>query len=114
MVAPDEARMSVTVNATAESNSAAASHLQVVLRELIADLVRLGGQVLTARTTRAPLTWSTQSMQPQEECAHDTISGEQRYTGRHRASVAVLLAVRDFSLLADVAATLTRRDARRG
>jgi hypothetical protein len=47
------------------------SDVQATLPGILADLARLGGRALTAETTGAPLTWSTQSMRTHEEHAHD-------------------------------------------
>ena len=110
MVAPDEVRISTTVRASGDSKSAATAQVRSMLPGLVDDLVELGGQVLTATTTRAPLTWSTQSLHTHEEFAHDKVSGEHGPTGRHQASVEVHVVVRDFALLAGVAAALTVRD----
>jgi len=109
-VAPDEAQILLTASATSDSKSAATSQVQASLPGVLTSLAQLGGEVLTAQTTRAPLTWSTQSIQTQEEYDHDKISGAHGPTGRHQASVAVQVTVRDFSLLAGVAAALTSRD----
>ena len=109
MVAPDAAWIATTVGMTADSKSAATAQLQAVLPDLFADLMRLGGEVLTARTTRVPLTWSAHTTQTQAEFASDA-SGAHGPTGRHQASVAVQVTVRDFSLIAGVAAALTGRD----
>lgn len=109
-VAPDEAQIFLTASATSDSKSAATSQVQASLPGVLTSLAQLGGEVLTAQTTRAPLTWSTQSIQTQEEYDHDKVSGAHGPTGRHQASVAVQVTVRDFSLLAGVAAALTSRD----
>jgi len=107
---PDEARVFSTVSATADSKATAVSEVQTVLRGILADLAAFGGSVLTAESTRAALTWSTQSMQTQEEHANNKVTGEHGPTGRHQASVSLLITVRDFSLLAGAATTATGRD----
>lgn len=111
VVGPDEASISTTIRATAESKSAATGQVRALLPGILEDLAQLGGEVLTASTTRVPLTWSTQSIQTQEEFAEDRVSGVHGPTGRHQASVAVQIAVRDFSLIAGVTGALTRHDA---
>jgi len=108
--APDEARVFSTLSATAESKAAALLGVQTVLPGILADMAALGGSVLTADSTRAALTWSTQSMQTHEEHDHNKVTGEHGPTGRHHASVSLVIRVRDFSLLAEIATTLTGRD----
>lgn len=99
-----------TVSATSESKSAAMSEVRAALPRILSELARLGGEVLTAETTRAPLTWSAQSMRTQEEHAHDKVSGIHGPTGRHQSCVSLLITVRDFSLFAGVSAAMTRSD----
>ena len=86
------------------------SEVQSTMTVILADLARLGGSTLTAETTRAALTWSTQSMRTQAEYDHDKITGAHGPTGRHQSSVTLLVTVRDFSLLAGVAVAMTRED----
>jgi len=109
-IEPDEARVFTTLSATSESKSAAMSEVQAALPGILSELARLGGEVLTAETTRAPLTWSTQSMRTQEEHAHDKVSGMHGPTGRHQSSVTLLIIVRDFSLIAGVSEAVTNLD----
>ncbi len=108
--APDEARVLSTLSATAGSKNAAMTEVRTALPGILADLAQLGGEALTAQTIRAPLTWSTQSMRTQEEHAHDKTTGVHGPTGRHQSSVTLLVTVRDFSLLAGVAAAVISRD----
>ncbi len=49
-------------------------------------------------------------MQTHEEHAHNKITGEHGPTGRHQASVSLLITVRDFAMLEGVATTVTGRD----
>jgi hypothetical protein len=77
---------------------------------VLAELENLGGAALTAQTSRAPLTWSAQSLHTNEEHAHDQATGSHGPTGRHQASVAIVIAVRDFALLESVPAALTGQD----
>ena len=108
--APDRADLYTTLSATAESKSVATTKVQTALLGVLADLERSGGQVLTADSTRAALTWSTQSLRTQEEYGSDK-RGTHGPTGRQQASVTLQLAVGDFALLPTVAAALTSHDA---
>ncbi|PZS19383.1 MAG: hypothetical protein DLM57_04190, partial [Pseudonocardiales bacterium] len=109
-VAPDQVSLFSAVNEVADSNSAASSAAAATLTAMLAELADVGGQALTVRTTRGPVTWSTQSFQTREEYDIDQRTGGQRPTGRHRASASVLINVRDFALLDAVGAVLTSRD----
>ena len=102
--------MYLNLRATADSKSAAIAEIQEALPAVLADLTRLGGVVLTAGTMRAVLTWSTQSIRTREEYDHDKRTGVHGLTGRHLASVSVLITVRDFSVLAGVSTSVTSRD----
>lgn len=108
--APDEAGVFATLSAAAGSKREAMSEVQVQLSGMLQELVALGGEVLTASSLRAPLTWSTQSVQSHEEHSLDKITGAHGPTGRHIASVSLRLTVRNFALIADVTATLSQRD----
>lgn len=108
--APDQARVFSTVSATADSRTAAVSDVQAVLPAIFAGLTASGGVVLTADSARAALTWLVQSMQTHDEHAHNKVTGEHGPTGRHQASVSLLITVRDFSLLAGVTEAVTNRD----
>ena len=107
---PDYAQVSAGVTGTRESAAAAIADVQVRLSEIVAELRGMGGTVLTADTTRAPLTWSAPSVRTQEEYAHNKRTGEHGPTGRQQASVTLLVVLRDLTLLPDVAAVLTSRD----
>ncbi len=107
---PDEAKMFLTATATAGSKTAAVEQVQAVLSGVLAALARLGGSVLTAESTRAALTWSTQSMQTHEEHNHNKLTGEHGPTGRHQASVSVVITIRDFDLLGAVSMAVTGSD----
>jgi len=61
-IEPDEARLYSTLSATRDSKSSALSEVQAALPAIVAELTSLGGEVLTAESTRAPLTWPTQSI----------------------------------------------------
>ena len=100
-----------TISATADSKSAAVSDVQSTLTGILADLTQLSGEILTAETTRAALTWSTQSMRTQAEYDHDKMTGTHGPTGRHQSSVTLVVTVRDFSLLAGVSVAMTSEDA---
>ena len=102
--------MYVNLRAAADSKTAAIADLQAVLPRVLGDLGRLGGVVLTADTMRAGLTWSTHSIRTNEEYDHNRRTGEHGPTGRHLASVSMLITVRDFALLAEVSRAVTSRD----
>ncbi len=86
------------------------SEVHATMTGILADLARLGGVTLTTETTRAPLTWSAQSIRTQAEYDHDKITGAHGPTGRHQSSVTLLVTVRDFSLLPAVAVAMTKSD----
>lgn len=108
--APDQAQVQSTVSATTDSKSAATSQVQGVLAAILADLRGLGGQVLTEQSLRAALTWSAQSVQTQQEYAHNKVTGEHGPTGRQQCSVTFQIIVRDFALLEGISAAMTSRD----
>lgn len=108
--APDQARVFSTVSATSESKSAAVAEIHAALPSILADLAGLGGEALTAATTRAALTWSIHSMHTHEEHDHDKVTGAHGPTGRHQSSVSLLVTIRNLSLVEGVAAVLTGRD----
>lgn len=108
--APDQVDVAATLSAAAGSKSDAMSEVHTALSAMLDELTALGGEVLTASSLRAPLTWSTQSVQTHQEHTHDKTTGAHSPTGRHIASVSLRLTVRDFALIADATATLSRRD----
>src|SRR5262245_12531344 len=109
-VAPDQASIFLSVAASADGKSAAAAEATAGLAWVTSALADLGGEVLTPRTTRAPLTWSAHSMHTYEEQTHDKFSGAPSPTGRHRASIGVVVNVRDFTLLGRLETVLTGHD----
>lgn len=108
--APDEAQVLSNLSETADSKSEALLQVQAALSGVLADLAGMGGKVLTADTPRAALTWSKQSIQTHDEHTHDKATGAHGPTGRHQASVTLLVNVRDFALLGGVAAAMTDRN----
>jgi uncharacterized protein YggE len=110
IVPADQATIFLTVVATGDTKRASSSDVARALAAVTAQLAELGGESLTALTTRAPLTWSTQSIQTTEEHSFDKSSGAHAPTGRHRASAGLLVNVRDFGLLGQVQAVVTERD----
>jgi uncharacterized protein YggE len=110
IVAADQATIVLYVSATGDIKRAAASDVAGALAEITAALADLSGEVLTAETIRAPLTWSTQSIQTSEEHSHDKVTGVHGPTSRHLASVVLLINVRDFTLLGRLEATITEHD----
>jgi uncharacterized protein YggE len=110
IVAPDRASIYVTVLARGDTKRAAYSDVTRSLGVVTAELAELGGEGLTALTTRAPLTWSIQSIHTSEEGFFDQTSGAKRPTGRHQASANLLINVRDFELLGRVEGIVTGHD----
>ncbi len=108
--APDEAGVFATLSAAAGSKSDAMSKVHTALSAMLVELAALGGEVLAAASLRAPLTWSTQSIQTHEEHTHDKATGAHGPSGRHIASVSLRLTVRDLALIGDATATLSRQD----
>ncbi|HJQ02670.1 MAG TPA: SIMPL domain-containing protein [Jatrophihabitans sp.] len=107
MVAPDQAIIHCAVSKVADSPGAASAAVGAVLTEVTGELAALGGQPLTPDTVRAPLTWSAQSLSVQAEYDHDKATGRHGPTGRHHASVALLLTLRDFTLSETITGTIT-------
>ena len=107
MVAPDQASISCAVSNVADTPGAARAAISGVLAEVTGELAALGGQPLTPETARSPLTWSVQSLSIQEEYDHDKVTGRHGPTGRHYASVTVMLTLRDFTLSAQITSVLT-------
>ncbi|MGE5155942.1 MAG: SIMPL domain-containing protein [Betaproteobacteria bacterium] len=109
-VAPDQASIYVTVLATGDTKRAASSDVARALAVVTTELAELGGESLTALTTRALLTWSTRSIQTWEEHSVDQTSGAKGRTGRHQASASLLINVRDFQLLGRVERIVSGND----
>jgi uncharacterized protein YggE len=110
VVAPDQASLSTAVIAVEHSKAAAASAAAATLNEVVAELTELGGEVLAVDSARRPLTWSTHSVQTYEEYEDDRGRGTPGRSGRYRASVNLLISVRDFALLDAVNRVLVRHD----
>src|SRR6476469_5082967 len=81
-VAPDQAQLYTSVRSTAASKAEATAATRRSAGELADRLRQLGGQPLTVDTLRAPLTWSVQSINTQEEYADKGVQGHGP-TGRH-------------------------------
>lgn len=105
----DQAIFHASASRTRDTKEAASAEVVAVVANLVDDLSNLGGVVLTAQSRRAPLTWSTQSLHTAAE--FEKSSGGYGPTGRHTASVTLVIAVRDLTLLGRVEAALTTRDA---
>jgi uncharacterized protein YggE len=103
-VAPDEATVSCAVNVLGDTKDEARAGAAASLDELTAGLVELGGQPLTPETSRAPLSWSAYSVQTYPEHGFNKNTGEHGPTGRHQATVALRVMVRDFGLVSRVEA----------
>jgi uncharacterized protein YggE len=110
IVEPDEASLRTTISHVADSKGAATAAVAASVDEVLAELAELGGQVLTAQSTRSRLTWSTHSVQTHEEYEHDKRTGTGGPTGRHRAAAMLLITVRDFTLLDAVGRVASSHD----
>ncbi len=109
VVDPDSAVLSAAISVTAASRPDALSRAGDRLRSLEADLATLGGAPLRVDTTRAPLTWSAQSMSTHDEHGQDERTGQWGPTGRISAVVGIRITVRAFDLLDDLGALLARQ-----
>jgi uncharacterized protein YggE len=110
VVAADQATVFAAVTAVADSKQQAHAAVAKVLDDVVAALAELGGEVLGAGNTRAPLTWSTQSIRTNAEYGHDKVTGSGGPTGRHVAEASLVVTVRDFALLGRLEAALTASD----
>jgi uncharacterized protein YggE len=109
VVDADQVSVHAAVSQTRDTKQAASAEVIALVSNVIEDLTNLDGVVLTAQSSRAPLTWSAQSLRTAEE--FEKSSGSYGPTGRHTSSVDLVIAVRDFTLLGRVEAALTKRDA---
>jgi uncharacterized protein len=98
-VPPDYVNLPGTIDLSRGSKAAALQAAAASLDRLIADLTALGGVALGAETERRPLTWSAQSATTHVQRDHNEETGRYEPTGQVIATVAVLIAVRDFGLL---------------
>ena len=101
-VAPDYVTLASTIDISRGSKGEALRAAAARLDHLIADLATLGAEALSVETERRPLTWSAQSATTYAEREHNDQTGHYEPTGRVTATVAVLIAVRDFGLLAAI------------
>jgi uncharacterized protein YggE len=106
-VAPDQATIWCSAAGVAATAAEATKMVSDTLAALTGELASLGGQPLTADTTRSPLTWSAQSLTVQPEHDHDKVTGIHGPTGRQHASVSIVLTVRDFGLLGEISSMIT-------
>jgi uncharacterized protein YggE len=106
-VPPDQATVFCAVINISDSPSAALAAVTGIVAEVTDRLAELGGQPLTVDTTRAALTWSVHSLSVQPEYDHDKVTRVHGPTGRHHASVSVLITLRDFALSKQVTSVLT-------
>lgn len=106
-VAPDQATIWCSATGVAGTAAEATRIVSDVLTALTGELAGLGGQPLTTATTRAPLTWSAQSLTVQPQYDHDKVTGAHGPTGQQHASVSILLTVRDFALLPEISSMIT-------
>lgn len=111
VVAPDQATVFAVANAIADSKHEAHAAVAQVLGDLLPALTELGAEVLDAGNTRAPLTWSTQSIRTNAEYGHDKVTGSSGPTGRHVAEANLVVTIRDFALLGRLETVLTASDA---
>jgi uncharacterized protein len=110
-VTPDQVAIFTTVAATAETKSAATHAVSAILAGITTNLAALGGQTMSVQTLRDPLTWSAQSIQTGEEHVEDPATSRRTATGRHRATVSLIVTVRAFRLTEQVEAVLVDDDA---
>jgi uncharacterized protein YggE len=106
-VPPDQATVYCAVTDISDSPSAALTAVTGTVTAVTDRLAELGGQPLTVDTTRAALTWSVHSLSVQPEYDHDKVTRVHGPTGRHHASVSVLITLRDFALSKQVTSVLT-------
>lgn len=109
-VAPDYVTLAGTIGISRGSKGEALRAAAASLDRLIADLTGLGGEALSVETERRRLTWSAQSATTHAERAHNEQTGIFEPTGRITATVAILIAARDFSLLDSLGAVLAAHE----
>jgi uncharacterized protein YggE len=109
-VAPDVAVLVGSITATRSSKADAIQATALVLDNLTAELVGLGGVPLTVESVRSTLTWSAFSARTQVEREHEPKTGRHEPTGRIIATVSLILALRDFGLLDALGAVIARQD----
>lgn len=109
-VTPDSVVLPGALTATGESKPEALREAAAALETLTADLRSLGAAPLTPDTERHSLTWSAYSTSTHPEGNHDPRTGVYTPTGRVVASVALLITVREFSLLDQLGALLARHE----
>lgn len=110
MVPPDSAVVTAGIECQRGSKAEAVRAAAAELDGLTADLAAQGGVALDAGTGRRPLTWSAQSATTYAEREHNDQTGHYEPTGRVTATVAVLIAVRDFGLLDSLGAVLAAHE----
>ncbi len=108
-VDPDQVDIHAAVSQTRDTKEAASAEVVALVANVVDDLAKLDGVVLTAQSSRAPLTWSAQSLRTAED--FEKSSGSYGPTGRHTSSVNLVIAVREFTLLGRVEEVLTTLDA---
>ena len=106
-VPPDQAAVSCSITNISDTPSAALTAVSGTVAAVTEQLAELGGQPLTADTTRSPLTWSVHSLSTQPEYDHDKATGRHGPTGRHHASVALAITLRDFTLSEKITSVIT-------
>ncbi len=109
-VAPDYVTLAGTIGISRGSKGEALRAAAASLDRLIADLTALGGEALSVETERRRLTWSAQSATTRAERAHNEQTGNFEPTGQITATVAILIAARDFSLLDSLGAALAAHE----
>ncbi len=109
-VAPDYVVLASTIAVSRGSKGEAVGTAASALEHLIADLTSLGGVALEVETGRRPLTWSAQSATTYVERDHNKQTGRVELTGQVTATVAVLITVRAFDMLAALGAVLANHE----
>src|SRR5947208_1685039 len=95
-VPPDQVAIQWWVSTVGESKSAAMAAVTNLISVVTAGLSEISGEVLTVDTTRAALTWSTQSIHTEREYTHNKVTGDHGPTGRHHATANSVVILRNF------------------
>ncbi len=109
-VAPDYVVLASTIAVSRASKGEAVGTAASASERLIADLTSFGGVSLEVETARRPLTWSAQSATTYVERGHNKQTGRVELTGQVTATVAVLITVRAFDMLAALGAVLANHE----
>ena len=109
LVDPDYAVLTGHIRVGRESKAAALADAAAAQSALTTDLSTLGAVAATVRTSRSALTWSVPSVTTEIEHGKHP-DGEYGPTGRIIATAALVVVVRDFTLLDDLGSALARQE----